>query len=238
LSHAEAPPPEAADLLQRAAPDIAHDLNNLRAVVQGNLRLVRQEAKACGQERMEEPLADVDLGFQLMVAQVQGVLALARGAPARSPSPHPLPAVLGKIEPLARWALPPQFRILLPPQPPELMVPADPDLLQAALLKLVLLAKDAAPEGGAVQISVKDSAGAEDPQQMRVKGRHVQLRVEIPGTLPEAGAPPPRGKFAVRLEVALALARRATAPSGDVLLGSKPEGPSFFCLLLPLATPD
>lgn len=227
---------DAADLLRRAAPDIAHELNNLRAIVQGNLRLARQDAKTWGYEGLAEPLADVDMAFQLMVVQVQGVLALAREAPARAPSPQPLLTVLRKVEALVRWALPPQFSIVMPPQSPDIMVLADPELLQAVLLRLVLLAKDAAPGGGEVRISVKNTAGAVNSPQPG--SRHAHVCVGIPGNLPEAGNTetwPAQGKLTIRFEMALALARRASAPAGDVRHGNQPEGRGFVCLLLPSA---
>ncbi|HEX6829155.1 MAG TPA: hypothetical protein VF104_09260, partial [Burkholderiales bacterium] len=150
-------PLEAADLLRRAAPDIAHDLNNLRAIVQGNLRFVKQDAKASGRIDMEEPLADVDLAFQAVVSLTQGILALAREAPARAPAAQPLQVVLRKVEALARWALPPQFRIALSAPAREIMVLADPDALPVALYRLALYAKDAAPGGGEVLFAVSEA---------------------------------------------------------------------------------
>jgi signal transduction histidine kinase len=223
---------DAADLLQRAAPDIAHDLNNLRAIVQGNLRLAREDARVSNLERLAEPLADVDMAFQLLVAQVQGVLALARSAGPRSSAPHSLPAVLTKVEALARWALPPHFGIAMPTPSAGLMVSADRELLQGALLSLVLLARDAAPTGGDAAVTVAEAPGA--------AGRQVTVCVEIPGSLPggDAARDSPAGrKFALRFELALALARRAVAPAGDVLVGKTAAGRGFVCLQLPLATP-
>ncbi|HEX9180695.1 MAG TPA: hypothetical protein VF859_09895 [Burkholderiales bacterium] len=229
------------DLLRRAAPDIAHDLNNLRAIVQGNLRLVRQDAKSSSRQDLEEPLADVDMAFQLMVSQVQGVLALARGTPALAPAPQSVPGILRKVETLARWALPPQFRIAMPAKPPPIMVAADPELLQAAILRLVICAKDAAPGGGDLEICASAEVGqgvaeTTDPSGAGI-GRQVRICVEIPGSLPgadAAGESPAGARFALRFELALALARRAVAPAGDVLWGNKPAGRGFVCLLLPL----
>ncbi|HEX6829775.1 MAG TPA: hypothetical protein VF104_12450 [Burkholderiales bacterium] len=237
-------PLEAADLLRRAAPDIAHDLNNLRAIVQGNLRFVKQDAKAAGRNDMAEPLADVDLAFQAVVSLTQGILALVREPPVRAPAAQPLQVVLRKVEALARWALPPQFRIAVSAPARETMVLSDPDALPVALYRLALYAKDAAPGGGEVLFAVSEAppgdAGGNPPPSGR-EHRHAQICVTIPGKEPGAedgGDSSGRSKAALRFELALALARRAAAHGGEVRCGSTPKGCSSVCLLLPLATPE
>lgn len=232
-----------ADLLRRAAPAISHDLNNLRAIVQGNLRLARDSVRHGRWDELAAPLEDVDLAFQQMVALTLGLLALAREAPARSPAPQPLLPVLQRVQALARWALPPQYGIAVSGQERDLLVLAEPDLLQSALLSLALCAKDGAPGDGQVTFSVNEApadtaTGSPDTPATEAARRFARLCVEIPALAPRsngAGDSASGTKGALRREVALALAQRACTTAGGACCGKGAAGRSSVCLLLPLA---
>lgn len=216
-------------LLRRAAPVIAHDLNNLRAVVQGNLRLARESVKAARWDELAEPLADVDLAFQQMAALTRGVLALTGDAPAVAPPAGALLPVLRRVEGLLRWALPPQFAIGVAIPEHDMQVVAEPELLTAALLRLALCARDTAPGGGKVEISADTPPPSGNCRQARVC---VEIPAPAAGT---GGDSPSRSKAALRYEFALALVRRAAEGcSGEVSCGTA-EGRTAVCLLLPLS---
>jgi signal transduction histidine kinase len=225
-----------ADLLRRAAPEITHDLNNLRAVLQGNLRIARKSARAGGREELAAPLEDVDLAFQQMVILIQGMLGLAREEPAPAAASLPLLPLLERVGALARWALPPRFEVAIAGGDREPLIRAEPELLQAALLNLALCSKHAAGSSGRVLFTV---TGAPAGPGAADAGAFARLRVELPALATGDPESPAARRAALRHEFALALARRAVTECGGEVFcdGSAGEG-SAVSLLLPLAAID
>jgi PAS domain S-box-containing protein len=127
---------------------IAHDVNNLLSVIGLNLELLREQApNAEARELTDAALHAVGQGAKL----ARGLLAFAQRQSLR-PSAVPLAPLFGGLEALLRRALGGRIALrteLAPGTPPAL---ADPALLETSLVNLVLNARDAMPEGGAVTI--------------------------------------------------------------------------------------
>jgi PAS domain S-box-containing protein len=135
---------------------IAHDFNNLLTVMSGSLQLLEME---CGQqpeaaELIASALRSVSRGAELTAK----LLAFARRQ-RLSPTAVPPARLLRDLELMLRRTLGDaiHLQVQCPPDMPAVYV--DAAQLDAALLNLVLNARDAMPRGGDITISVEQRAG-------------------------------------------------------------------------------
>jgi PAS domain S-box-containing protein len=131
---------------------VAHDFNNLLMAVLGSLELVK---KRLPYDPRVTPLIDNAIhGAERGATLTQRMLAFARKQELKLEAVDLVSLVRGMLGFLQR-SIGPAYRIDLriPPGTPH--VTTDPNQLETALLNLVLNARDAMPEGGAITISAR-----------------------------------------------------------------------------------
>ncbi len=131
---------------------LAHDFNNLLAIVIGNLDLVMPDIKdPKSAQKIRVALSAAERGVDL----VKALLALASKQPLL-PDRIDLGALLEQFLPLMRHAAGAQVDFVLSACEEKVFVDVDVAGLEAALLNIVVNARDAMPEGGslAVRLSV------------------------------------------------------------------------------------
>jgi signal transduction histidine kinase len=152
---------------------IAHDLRNVLAVIEAGLRLAANSAEQ--PEQVRAYLAAAHEGVERGVNLISRLLAFSkqqqRGARAVDVN-----ALLGELEPFLRYGAGPGVRVLFEPASglPRCLI--DPAQFEAAVLNLVVNARDAMPAGGAVRIStqrwlVSASGGGSAPPGLYVRVR-------------------------------------------------------------------
>ncbi|MBL8920160.1 MAG: hypothetical protein JNJ54_14940 [Myxococcaceae bacterium] len=155
----------------RLAAGVAHDLNNLLAIIQLTSDELSQRAKA---DPALGPVAD-DLQKASEAARLlsRRMVGMSR-AEGSKPEPLELGDVVTKFEPLLRRLLPPECRLGVTLEA-NLELTASRSALEHVLLNLVLNARDAMPKGGAIEVvvtaselSVKDT-GVGMPPEVRAQ---------------------------------------------------------------------
>ena len=128
---------------------VAHDFNNLLTVVIGALDLMqRHPHDEARRERMiEAALGAARRGERL----TQQLLAFSRRQ-ALKPAPVQVDALLKDCEPLLRRAVGEAVRLVVAPSAPEAVVSLDVSQFEAAIMNLVVNARDATPAGGMIRI--------------------------------------------------------------------------------------
>jgi PAS domain S-box-containing protein len=152
---------------------VAHDFNNLLMAVLGSLELVR---KRLPYDRRVTPLVENAIqGAQRGAVLTQRMLAFARKQELQLEAVD-LPALVRGMSDFMMRSIGPTIEIRL--QFPQKLsaVHTDPYQLEAALLNLVVNARDAMPNGGVITISA--SLDQVSPGDARMKpGDYVRLRV-------------------------------------------------------------
>jgi len=128
---------------------VAHDFNNLLTVVIGALDLMqRHPADEARRERMiEAALGAARRGERL----TQQLLAFSRRQ-ALKPEPVQVDALLRDSEALLRRAVGEAVTLVVAPSAPDAVVSLDPSQFEAAIMNLVVNARDATPAGGMIRI--------------------------------------------------------------------------------------
>lgn len=140
---------ERATLIETLAGGIAHDLNNVLAIILGNAELAAPGADAATGRR----LAQISEAAGRGSAIVREILAYARRQILATEEAD-WGAVLAAAEPLLQAVLGPQIVLSVrPPVHPAPRFSADPGQLVHALESLAANARDAMPDGGAVTVS-------------------------------------------------------------------------------------
>ena len=137
---------------------IAHDFNNLLTVIGGNIDMARSRAERAGQlePRVAAALENAQRGAERAAALTQRLLAFSRRQPLQ---PRPLDLnklVLGMCE-LLRRALGETIELEVSTGPGLWPVEADPNQLEAAILNLVVNARDALASGGRMVIETSNA---------------------------------------------------------------------------------
>ncbi|MES2033092.1 MAG: PAS domain S-box protein [Pseudomonadota bacterium] len=131
---------------------VAHDFNNLLMAIQGSIELARKRAPAdSGLLRLLDNAME---GVRRGAGLTQRMLAFARKQDLRVEAVDLLALVRG-MQPFVQRSIGPEIRvsIRIPSNLP--LVRTDPNQLEAALLNLVVNARDAMPDGGAIVISAR-----------------------------------------------------------------------------------
>ncbi|MBP1473137.1 PAS domain-containing protein [Frateuria sp. MAH-13] len=137
---------------------IAHDFNNLLTVIGGNIDMARSRAERAGQlePRVAAALENAQRGAERAAALTQRLLAFSRRQPLQ---PRPLDLnklVLGMCE-LLRRSLGETIELEVSTGPGLWPVEADPNQLEAAILNLVVNARDALASGGRMVIETSNA---------------------------------------------------------------------------------
>jgi PAS domain S-box-containing protein len=157
---------------------VAHDFNNLLTPIIGSLDLILRK-------RGDDPTLHRLLDGAMRSAErastlVQRLLAFARRQPLQ-PAPVDMAALVDGMVPLLASTLGP--KIALSVTKPEALPPAhaDANQLEMALLNLAVNARDAMPEGGALEVRL-GLGGAEEAPTPLAEGRYVRLAVRDTGS--------------------------------------------------------
>lgn len=157
---------------------VAHDFNNVLAVIMGNLELARDTI---------DPAEAQDYNATALHACTQGkaltqqLLAFGRSAQLQ-PRFCDLNEVVRNLLPMLQRTIPASIKIetALDPALPKVLV--DPGLLESALLNLVINARDAMKDGGRIQFSTKVFDVGPEEAARHFPGRYVQIVVEDNGS--------------------------------------------------------
>ncbi len=151
---------------------IAHDLNNLLAIMQGNLQLAR---KRLGQGKADiQRYLDGALDAIARAASVtHRVLAFSRRQPL-SPRSVNLNALLADMADLLRHSVGERIEIDIRPEA-TWNVWCDANQMETVIINLALNARDAMPDGGTLTVSTSDRIVP--PSQDLPSGEYVELRV-------------------------------------------------------------
>lgn len=137
------------EAIGRLSGGIAHDFNNILTVLQGNLELYEEIADPEERRRLVQEAHAAALRASGLVAQL---LAFARRAPL-APAPLDAGRVMEDLAGMAARVLPESIRVTHVRPAGVLPVRADPDRLLAALLNLVINARDAMAGRGRLTLS-------------------------------------------------------------------------------------
>jgi PAS domain S-box-containing protein len=153
---------------------IAHDLNNVLAPVMMSLDLLRDLAGPQGQELIESLRQSVGRGADL----VRQVLTFARGLDGRKERVD-LRQVVREVETVVRDTFPKRIEASVDLPQGAAYVLGDATQLHQVLLNLVVNARDAMPNGGALRIAVSraELSGPEAVSLRLAPGRYVKLAV-------------------------------------------------------------
>jgi len=128
---------------------VAHDFNNLLTVVIGALDMMQRHPKdEARRERMIEAAQGAARRGERLTQQL---LAFSRRQ-ALKPEAVQVDALLKDSEPLLRRAVGEAVSLVVAPSAPEAVVSLDPSQFEAAIMNLVVNARDATPPGGMIRI--------------------------------------------------------------------------------------
>ncbi|WP_333573436.1 PAS domain-containing protein [Sphingomonas sp.] len=157
---------------------VAHDFNNLLTPIIGSLDLILRKR---GDDPMLHRLLDGAMrSAERASTLVQRLLAFARRQPLQ-PAPVDMVALVDGMVPLLASTLGP--KIALSVSKPETLpaARADANQLEMALLNLAVNARDAMPEGGALEVRLGLGDAQEAPSPLG-PGHYVRLAVRDTGT--------------------------------------------------------
>ncbi len=164
---------------------LGHDLNNLLSTVIGSLGLIREENIA-GEDHEGHQLVDDALSASRDCADLVDRLMAAAGKQLLHPQRVAANSILRRLTPLLTQTLPDNIdlKVSLDPGLPELHV--DPDRLEAAIIDLVVNAREAMPSGGKLVISSGAGKASGMGLALEPDRLHVQIAVsDVGGGIPE-----------------------------------------------------
>ena len=157
---------------------VAHDFNNLLTVIIGALDLIqRHPADASRRERMIEAAQGAARRGERLTQQL---LAFARRQ-ALKPEPVRIDAVLTDAEPLLRRAVGEAVSFTLNPGAADAVAMIDVSQFEAAIMNLVVNARDAVSQGGAIRVETQACALTEGEVAETPAGTYVRLDVHDTG---------------------------------------------------------
>jgi PAS domain S-box-containing protein len=157
---------------------VAHDFNNLLTVVIGALDLIQRHPNdAVRRDRMiEAALGAARRGERL----TQQLLAFSRRQ-ALSPEPARIDAILAEAEPLLRRAVGDAVDLTIAPGAAEAVAMIDVGQFDAAVMNLVVNARDAVAAGGVIRVETHLCELAEGEVSETPAGAYVRLDVHDTG---------------------------------------------------------
>lgn len=164
------------DAIGQLTGGVAHDFNNLLTVMSGSLQLLETEvASESGRELLASALRTVGRGAELTAK----LLAFARRQ-RLLPREVDVPALLHDVERVLRSTLGDAVQLRLEVQPGVSSAVIDAGQLEAALLNLVLNARDALPQGGEIVLGAGEDIVARARPGLPA-GRYLRLSVRDTG---------------------------------------------------------
>ncbi|GGC16429.1 hybrid sensor histidine kinase/response regulator [Pseudoduganella buxea] len=161
---------------------IAHDFNNLLAVLSGGVDILHAQQPGSTAARVLDSMRRaIDRGALL----TQQLLSFARQQPLAAAT-HQINTLIGAFEPVLRRAGGPQVSFLFEMAPRLASVSVDEARFEAALLNLVVNARDAMPDGGTLALETRNVVLAAGQVGALPAGQYVRLTVRDSGT----GMPP------------------------------------------------
>lgn len=161
---------------------LGHDLNNLLSTVIGSLGLIQEEGLADSDHEGRQ-LADDALSASRECADLVDRLMTAAGKQLLRPQRIAVNSIIHRLVPLLEQTLPDNIdlQVSLDPGLPELNV--DPDRLEAAILDLVVNAREAMPLGGPLSIATGVGKVSDSSRPAMAADRQfVQIRVSDAGS--------------------------------------------------------
>ena len=165
---------------------VAHDFNNLLTVIMGNIEIAQHytdDWAASGAERIRRVLDSAMGGAQRAAKLTQRLLAFARRQPLNPKPLSPNKLVAGMAD-FFRRTLGENIKVNMAGSGSIWQVEADHSELEAALLNLVVNARDAVPEGGKLTIETSNAYLDQDYCQHNVEvtpGEYVLIAVSDTG---------------------------------------------------------
>ena len=165
---------------------LGHDLNNLLSTVIGSLGLIREDVlEDSDDEKLQ--LVDDALSAGRECADLVDRLMTAAGKQFLRPRRVAVNSIIERLAPLLKQTLPAdiEVQVSLDPDVPDLNL--DPDRLEAAILDLVVNAREAMPSGGELTISSGMGRAAGALPTLASDQDYVQITVRDAGAgIPEA----------------------------------------------------
>lgn len=157
---------------------IAHDFNNLLNVIVNGIEILAKEAQTPTSTRMIESMQRAAAQGTMLTQQL---LTFARKQPLKQDK-YNLNHVIRSFEPVLRRANKGsvEFDVKLDPLLPRVII--DAPHFEAALLNLVINARDATPDGGAITLSTERLELREKEINELPAGRYVKVTVKDTGT--------------------------------------------------------
>lgn len=145
---------------------IAHDFRNVLCVIASGLRVA--ERNSGDPQKVDSALAAVREGIERGMKMTNRLLAFA-GQQELVAGPEDVNTLLGKLKVFVKYGAGPGIRVMLDlaRDLPKCLV--DPPQFNAAILNLVVNARDAMPEGGAIRISTTLIAEEGDRKFVRLR---------------------------------------------------------------------
>jgi signal transduction histidine kinase len=174
------------DVVGHLTGGVAHDFNNLLTVIMGNVEIAQRSLTSWSrgaEERMQRVLDSAMGGAQRAATLTQRLLAFARRQPLNPKPLNPVRLVAGMAD-FFRRTLGEKIRVEIVSSPGVWPVEADHNELEAALLNLVVNARDAMSEGGRLTIETGNVSLDDDYCQHDVDvtpGQYVMIAVTDTG---------------------------------------------------------
>src|SRR5579885_2318722 len=140
---------------------VAHDFNNLLTAVIGCLDMIAADSNPRTARLAETALRSATRGTRL----TQQLLAFARRQ-ALHPVNADLNLLLAEIEVLLRRAVDETIEIIIEPFPGPVRCEIDPAQFEAAVMNLVINARDAMPEGGQIRLTTCAVKASDVPAEL------------------------------------------------------------------------
>jgi PAS domain S-box-containing protein len=158
---------------------VAHDLNNVLGVLDINIRYLHQKfSDGSDDPEVGQVLEEIHSALGQAKVVASGMLSLGRGG-RMHPQDVPLGATIEEVVGICRPILPKSIQVQVQ-LPSDLVVLSQAGFLQAAVLNLILNARDAMPDGGMLTLDARRVRWEGSPE-LRVghiePGEHVALRV-------------------------------------------------------------
>ncbi len=169
----------------RLAGGVAHDFNNMLAVINGYASLLQPRAH---DPILSNGLSEIARAGERAATLTRQLLAFSRKQ-VLAPRLLDLTVVVGDMEKMLRRLIGEDIRLTVQCEPAPGQVRADPGQVEQCLLNLVVNARDAMPRGGTITVAVRRAQVAGDrPRKAGLPdpGDYVELSVSDTGT----GIPP------------------------------------------------